>query len=327
MLQSLLEHSRPVDKRPRLSEAVSGRTAASLHSLTTLSSNIESIEAGMRFAGGTEPFVAVYGPSGWGKSHLLIAVSETMGVPVQSAFAWLKQAKRGPDQGPIILDDIQDVLSHPRSRHHFKQLVEFRLRTGKPTLLACSMVGGSSQLSAMLPCPGAWVMSQLREPGVGDRAQVVIQIAQRVGLQLSWTTVKLIARHLHGNGRSIAGALQRLRLDRSDWSRPEDVIPACGVLSPYLMGHEGWDPRDHVFEAVVRTIGPVTTVFNASEVACFLMLDDMGLSEGEVAAFMGVSPSTVYGQALMVRRRLSEPEAARLVDACRSAVLLGFEED
>lgn len=299
---------------------------------TALPTNIGAIEATMRFVEGTSPFVVIYGPSGWGKTHLLHAVErrfEEAGesrVMIRSALSWARSAARQDLTPTLILDDLQDVFSHPRARHLVRQSIDYRVRTGRRTLLAVTTDIALKKLRATLPFGGDWLFSELAEPNVDERQLVVHQIASDIGLQLSRPTARLIARHLNGNGRSIRGAIQRLRLVKRDWSKKEDVLPACGVLSPYLLGHEGWDPRDHVWDAVQRVVPKDWSEFGPSQVLCFLLLHEMGLSEGEVASFLKVSPSRAYRDCGKVRSRCEDTEVRGLLEACRIAVLCGFEE-
>ncbi|MBS1724035.1 MAG: hypothetical protein JSS66_13905 [Armatimonadetes bacterium] len=331
MLQSLMEQS-AASSRPRLSDAVVGRSSAGFQNLTALPSNISAIEAAMRFVDGTCVFLALSGPSGWGKSHLLVAVTEQLNrahpgsATVVSALQWLKQS--GRDTVPVLLiDDIQDVMSHPRTKYQFRRKLDLRVRTGRPTLVAWNQAHACKYCRSLLPSSRQWVFANIAEPRSGERELVVLQIASRMGLQLSKPIARLVAKHLHGNGRSISGALQRLRMAKSDWTLDNDVLEACGLLSPYLLGSEGWDPRDQVQEAVSGTLGGSEGGVRPSDVSCYLLLGEMGISESEVADFMRVSPSAVYTRAKNVRTSLSDPQVKTLVDACRNAVLRGFREE
>jgi hypothetical protein len=170
-------------------------------------------------------------------------------------------------------------------------------------------------------------VATINEPSIGERELVVRQIANNEGLVLAKPVIRLIARHLHGNGRSILGALQRMSLVKSDWSRREEVLPACGILSPYLIGRDGWDARDEVYEAVERTLSQHGLGMRGAvaDVSAFLLLNDVGLSEGEVASFLKESPSKVYTRAARIRQRVEEPMMATMVGKSRDAVVSAFE--
>lgn len=311
---------------------VARRGKTGFDSFTALPTNIGAIEATIRFAEGTSPFVAIFGPSGWGKTHLLSAVerklaeTEESTVAIRSALTWTRSTTRQDLTPVLILDDLQDVFSHPRARHLVRQSIEYRVRTGRRTLVALTTDMPVRKLKSMLPFSGDWLWAAIAEPGIDERQLVVYQIASECQLHLSRPIARLIARHLNGNGRSIRGAIHRLRLVKRDWSKNLDVLPACGVLSPYLLGHEGWDPRDTVWEAVQRVCADRNLRLGEGEILSYLLLDDVGLSEGEVASFLKVTPAKAYQDCTKVRARCEDAEVKALLEACRIAVLCGFEE-
>ncbi len=333
MLQAELSQGPQSERRPKLSDAVSQRTGSSFSTFTALPSNIEAVEAVMRFSDATHPFVLVTGPSGWGKSHLLNATVDQINrrkpgsAVLTSALQLIHSTRRQDPSECLVVDDVQDVLLHPRARHAFKQRLDLRVRTGRRTLLSWSFNDNGLRNRLELPLSRNWVVAAITEPTPSERELVSLQIASRYGLRLSRSLAKVLARHVHGNGRSIAGAMQRLRLTKSDWSLPEDVIPACGVLSPYLLGAEGWDPRDQIHDAVGAVVTSSPCSLTSNDFSCYLMLEEMGLSENEVATFLKVPQARAYNHARKVKSLLEEPEVADLILACRNAVLYGFEEE
>ena len=78
----------------RLSDAFAPEPPFPIGSLAPLACNIRAIEAGADFARAFKPFVAIVGPSGWGKTHLLdstalaIALYQGHSVRVFDARAW-----------------------------------------------------------------------------------------------------------------------------------------------------------------------------------------------------------------------------------------------
>src|SRR5687767_10490030 len=61
---------------PRLSEVLF--KSRSFESLAAVPSNVEALETALLFATGLQSFAALVGPSGWGKTHLLEAVSRKL---------------------------------------------------------------------------------------------------------------------------------------------------------------------------------------------------------------------------------------------------------
>jgi chromosomal replication initiation ATPase DnaA len=332
MIQSVVGAWDGVMVGPKNTEVTPAIRSRGFHDFTALPSNIDAIEASMRFADGTHPFVALCGPSGWGKSHLLVSVAEHLNhessgsAEFVPAVQWARSTLRPEAVEYLVLDDVQDVFTHPRAKHVLRQALGLRVRMKRRTLLAWTTPEPTGRVKSMLPVGRQWTTAEIGEPSIDERELVVRQMASIGGVRLSMPVARLIARHLHGNARSILGAIQRLRIVKRDWNTPSDIIPACGVLGPYLLGHEGWDPRDHVQEAVNRAFTETSTGLRATDISCYLMLHEMGLCEGEVASFLKVSPSTAYVRCRLVRSLIEDERAASLVDACRNAVLCGFEE-
>ncbi len=79
----------------RLSRALVDQQEISFGSLAHVPSNMLAVQAAERFASGISNFVAIVGPSGWGKSHLLASVAnrvaqrEGSAPQVLTATEWL----------------------------------------------------------------------------------------------------------------------------------------------------------------------------------------------------------------------------------------------
>lgn len=321
------------DRGQRLSAAMGVGSSYAFQAFEALPSNFRAIESALQFASGHVPFVAVYGPSGWGKTHLLEAVTSLLrrssqgDVRPRQALEWVGQIRRVDPPGQLVLDDVQDVISRPKSRHEFRQAIELRVRTGRPTLLSFTGFDDAKALKALLPSSRSWTYARISPPTPEERELVVRRIAEQAGLTMNPSLAKMIARHLHGNGRSIAGALQRLQLLKREWSSDADVVRACGALGPYLIGEDGWDPRDKVFETVSREIGSDGARDIVTDMCCYLMLFDMGLSETEVATFVTGTEGEVYARASRVKRSLKDPVQLQMVNTCRNAVLRAFQQE
>ncbi len=173
-----------------------------------------------------------------------------------------------------------------------------------------------------------WATATISEPTAEERELLIREIARTDTVFLSPGSIKMIAQHLHGNGRSINGALKRLKLLKNDWSEPEDACQACGILMPYLIGADGWDPRDVVGDIVAKTL----TGFGMSQslyadLCSYLLLRVIGLSEEEVSTFLHLTPTQVFQKASQIPTGARDPVLAQVVLACKSAVVQHFAGD
>ncbi len=319
--------------RARLSDCLKTQSLEKHHSLIALPSNISAIETMERFINGSCNQIALRGPSGWGKSLLLQEVARKMtihhGLPVDflPAIEWSNKGVRLDCQAPLILDDVQGILMHPRARHTFKLKIEWRQRTNRKTLIAFSSESDIHAIKLAITQSNTWEFTNIFEPKSSERFQITMQLAQRCGMTISHSVAHLISIHLNGNGHSIVGALQTLKLIKTDWSQETDVMSACGFLSPYLIGKNGWDPRDQVFDAIQAVHAKSQIRFSKSAMTSYFLLKELGLSESDIASFLKISPGLVYKRAKEIEGQLSDHDVQLPVYACRNAILLGFREE
>lgn len=299
-----------------------------------LPSNLGAIEAGMRFAQGTSPLVAIIGAAGWGKSHLLDSVAQFMalqGSPSNRPIAATIYATfpdRVEEQHPLLLDDVQDAWTNLRTKQALRRLLERRVRAKRSTLVAFSDTVSKQEVSRYLPSSREWGYQTVSQPSRSERDHVVRQIADSEGVRLSKPVVTLISRHLFGNGRSIQGAVHTLKCVREGWARRDDVCEACGVLMPYIHGENGWDPRDVVMDVVTATFDCRSVEGVCPEQVCaYMLISEMKLSEYDVATFLGVSPTKAYAMSNGVKLQLADPELAACVQACRDAVVRSLDNE
>lgn len=326
MIQTTIKKTRPVEhehdaKKPK-----------GFSSLAALPSNLGAIEAGMRFANGTTPFLVVLGSTGWGKTHLINSVcafmrlqGEEANEPV-SATVYTDGSDKVDESLPLLLDDVQDVLRNMRTKQQFRRMLERRVRAKRPTMMALSDDVTQKQIAQFLPSAREWGVQTILEPTHTERELIVRQISDVEGVGLSRPIVSLMSRHLFGNGRSIQGALQTLRLIRSDWSRRNDVCEACGVLMPYLHGIEGWDVRDVVMDAIDLTFERRAIKGVCKEYLCaYLLIVEMRLSEQAVATFLGESPSKVYGMSTSIKLQLDDDVLRNCMNQCKDAIVRAID--
>lgn len=315
----------------RLSEAL-GEAHPGFSTFITLPSNVRAIESAMLFAGGFVPFVALCGATGWGKSHLLQAASDMIRresgriVPVCSAVDWLAQPARTDSQRPLILDDVQAAMQVVRSRQQLRIVLERRVRSGKPTLLAFTTDRSPKPVRFCLPCGREWTHGHLPEPSREERELFVRRLAQSEGLGLSETLARLMSRHIDGNARTILGAIQRLSLSSNAWTDRRSVLRGLGLLEPFLSQDGGLDLRDCVHETVLRYWMPVSTPVTATEMSIFIMLRLLGLNEHGVASYFRTTEGDVYHTASRLDRMHGSGALAPWLDMYSEAVLRTLQE-
>jgi len=310
-----------------------GRPATNISTnVVRLKCNETAVELADRFSTTRSGHVAIVGPSGWGKSTLLEATAsqlrESSGHPVfvVPATRWVEDKGLVGEIRPVIVDDVQDAAKNPRSTHLLRQALESRMRQHRPTILSFTVAPGHRMRPPVWLASREWAVGTMGEPVGKDREAVVRALAQTEGVVLNDSVVRLIARHLHGNGRSVSGALQRLTLVKHRWDGIEDACRACGVLMPYLIGENGWDPRDEVHDAVSQTLAEWQrpTKRSVADVCAYILLHEVGLSEGEVACFLGVQPARAFSMASAVARRMDAAQPSASVLACKNAVFARF---
>ena len=295
--------------------------------LTPLPSNIHAINAVEQLLSGYQPFVLICGQSGWGKSHLLrtcaIFAEEQFQERVfcMSAIEFLKTAIDPGLTGLLILDDIQDALRNPRTRHELMYRLERRMRLQRPTLLSSSLSANNKRLMTSLPSYRRWLVASMDRPSATERVQIVTQIAESEGIRIHSALAELMANHMNGNGNSFVGALQRLRIVNTDWSLESSLLEACGILMPYLIGKKGWDPRDVIYDICDQTIQKQSLGLNIEDVACYLMLARAQFSEQSVSDFVGKTVGQCYLASARIRKQIQREDTQAKVNLCEQEVL------
>lgn len=295
----------------RLSDVLFSAERRGFAGFVPLPSNATAFEAAMLFANDMAPFVALAGPSGWGKTHLLTAIAQSfhtergMSVTVTPAIDWASQAGRVDPSGPLLLDDVQDVLTKPRLRQQFRRLLERRVQGGRPLVLALTHDRPERTLRSLLPTVHEWSVGLIRPPEATERVLVVRGMAVNERLVLGDALVQLLAQKAPGNGLSLAGALSRLRLLKDRWHDAPAILRACGILMPFLNDSRGWDLRDHVYDAVVAfwSRSRETLPVAPHEFAVYAMLHLLALPERDVAAYFQLNQGDAYAIASTVADR------------------------
>ncbi len=307
--------------RQRLSEALEDRDKIGFHSIAAFHSNVKAIEACLLLSGGLQTHVAIMGPSGWGKTHLLHStaksISRNRGVPIQVWSAQeLSNSSRLDAQMPLILDDVHEAIHRSKLRQQLRSILERRVRAGLTTLLGFDNEHGTRAIKAFLPCPREWTTAAIGEPSSDERALVVRQLANTQGLILGTPLLNSLARRTTGNGRTLTGALQRLKLIQTRWTEPAEVLRSLGVLKDYWGDSQGWDLRDFIIE---RVNASVDGELEARDLAVYVMLHSIGLSESETAKALGLHPGEAYAigvkMELALKDHLAISAAVKTIEA------------
>lgn len=297
-----------------------------LASFAALPSNVKALEAAELFACGLVPFVALVGPSGWGKSKLLAAIASAVSTrercpcPVYLSVESLLATMRLDQRLPLLIDNAQDVARSLSGRQRFRLALERRVKAGKPTLLAFTEPLAPRLLHGFLPHTRKWLLARIDRPDVAERVVLVRHLAESVGLLLADPLVRFIAHHVAGTGHALRGAIHRLRLVGNRWIEPAEVLRACGILQPHLSDETGFDLRDHVSDVVSgvwaerrKRAGDRN---DPVDLSVYLMLHLMGLNEVEVAAYFDLAPGEAFSTAQRVSLGYRNGSCRCLVNEC-----------
>lgn len=316
---------------PRLSDILTDRSEHSFSSLASFESNVEAIDAGLRFAIGRLDYIAIVGPSGWGKTHLLDAISLRIH---QSNFDVIPEVVSVSDNfngldnsSPVLLDDVQEALSRPRLRHTLTLMLERRVRAGRPTVLAFTLPKPTRNLSAFLPSLRGWEIAMMGEPVGEEREKLLLQMAASEDLAFSPALGRILARHMHGDGRTLSGALKRLRLSGTDWLDAPSTLRAVGLLDPFFADNSAWDLKDRVFKAAESAHSRFGRVL-ASDLALYTLLHEAKLNELDVARAAHVAPANAYQSAARFRAQIaSDPVTHAYVRQFIDVVVEGLQKE
>lgn len=308
--------------RPRLTQALFAHTSPRFASFTILPSNARAVESAALFTCGLSPFVAILGPSGWGKSHLMESVctvlkSEHRGIAsVVSAKDWLTLEQRADLPAPLLLDDIQEAWESPRCRHLLRLWLERRVRVGRPTMVSIENSRFKTRLRQILPQIGEWTVCEVGCPTKQERVPLIVDVADTLGMSLAPELVSMMARRLSGNGRTLRGALQKLQCLRLDWRSADSVVQACGVLQPYCYQAGGTDLRDEISESIASLLKNrgESDAAVVRDVTIYAMRALSGLGEWQVADYFYDTPGAIYAAV----QRVESADRHEWVDLLRS---------
>ncbi len=291
----------PIAIRPRMSDILFSFAEKDFANFGVVPSNIRAVESAIRFSSGINPFVAIIGPSGWGKSHLLLAAADQMSrdrdrglVQVISAQDWVANNRTRVTNGTLILDNAQELIQKSRTRNQFQIMLERRLKGGRPTLLSFTDSKVTRAIRHALPNSREWVVATIKAAPGEERQRILGQLGRRECVELSATLERILASRLEGNGRNMLGAIKRLRLAQSDWKSPESALQACGILNPFFSANSGWDLREHIAEKAKQLQPSEWGNVVPFDLAIYVMLKVALLGEADVAKFFRIEQSKAY---------------------------------
>jgi energy-coupling factor transporter ATP-binding protein EcfA2 len=301
LVTGLIDSTAP--RLPRLSDVLFSASRASFDSFAPLPSNAQALEWTRLFASRGAPFVALIGPSGCGKSHLLESASCRLQLEafedsdVLDATRWAENPPRRDGEVPLILDNVQEALDRGRIKLQLRMALERRVRSGRATLLSFTAQKPTRAIRSFLPNSKDWIVCSIQSPEPREREKLVRQLAQGEGLELADTLVWLLSHRMHGNGRSLVGALKRLRLHQKQWTDPSMTLRACGVLNPFFSDNSSWDLREHISISSEEFHEDVDLGLRR-HLALFTMLRVAHLGESDVAQYFEMEPAAAYNAAI-----------------------------
>lgn len=300
-----------------------------LSRFTVLPSNVNALEASLLFSHAFSPFLAIAGPSGWGKSLLLRVASEQFTkergwrLPIWSSSHFLSGGDRWDRPEPLVLDDAQVCLAKSRDRQRLRHLLELRVRLNRPTFIAATSERGVRAVEPYLPSLQRWVALDLPKPQRQERQVLVRHMAEREGVLLSDRLADLLARRISDSGGCMLGAVQRLGLVQRDWSGLDQELRALALTRMHF--GSDFDLRRWIYQSVRETVEPLALQICPEverSLSIFLMRKVCDLPEGEVAEYFEMEPGDVFSHTIAFQLALSDPRVERL-----SQIVMGALDD
>lgn len=278
--------------------------------LAAVPSNLGAIEASSAFGAGDLAHVVLTGPSGSGKTTMMEAAVKTIRTTgrwkkpaLVDATAWVDRHTDYEPSGPLLLDNAQDGFGCARSRVRLTLALERRIRSGTPTMLAFTGAKNKCVLRGMLPRFHAWTLAEIKEPAPVERQLIVRHLAAEQGLVLSDPLLRIMARRLCGHGRTLDGALNRLRVIGKEWRDDAGTLRACGILNPYFEDNGLWDYPSALREGFAKLVPE-----DNPDLLIYLMMRVARLHEDEVARYLELEPARCYSIARSHAQKLRQDE-------------------
>lgn len=177
-------------------------------------------------------------------------------------------------------------------------------------MLAFTAHRPTRQLRTYLPNSKDWVVAHVPAPDLTERFLVVDQMARAESLKLGRSLVKVLADRVKGNGRTISGALKRLKLHGKNWMDDAQTLNAVGILDPFFEDCADWDLAEHVLRTAESPEFRVPKI-NQRDLAVHTLLKVAELPEAKVARTFGVQPAEAFYTANRFAEQIAASTEAR----------------
>lgn len=208
-----------------------------------------------------------------------------------SALDWLAYPHVVDPSRPLILDDAQDATHRAKTRVQLRVALERRLRSGRPTIVCFTSSPNGREVRQQLPRLRSWVVAAIEEPSKGDRLVITSHLAKANGLSFNSGLLQLIARRVPGNGRTLAGAMQRLQMVGKRWISSEETVRAAGLLHSFFADDGSWDLVERILSAA--DAAQVDTALR-DQLLAHVLCGVASLPESLVARRLDVEPAKVF---------------------------------
>ncbi|MBL1149880.1 MAG: hypothetical protein HND42_06685 [Armatimonadetes bacterium] len=287
-----------------------------------LPSNVEATQLAERVLGGECRFALIVGPGGTGKTHLLEAVAARARVAVLRAGD-LSHAKQSASDGLLVLDDVEAISGQSKLAIQARILLERRVRAKRPVIAAAAT--GGIPATKLVPFSRVWRLASIEPPSGDERVVLLNEMCANLGIALPPGAARLTSRTVTGDGRTLRGALTRLRVAAREELASASLVNIAGWLFPYAQASGSYDLRDIVFDAVCRAGGSGPRRLTCSELqslAAYLLRVHAELPEGAIAEYFGACGGEVFRCVERVRKRLAVGERAMTAAARRAMAFI-----
>jgi chromosomal replication initiator protein len=270
----------------------------------------------------------IYGASGLGKTHLLLAIQNevrrvhpTLVVRYMTAQEFSEEFISALQHGRIqpwrsktravhvwLLDDIQFIAKRDKTQEEVFHAFNDLHREGRQIVIAADRPPRAlyEMDERMRSRFEGGLLADIMPPETETRARILLAIAEREGIQLPTEVVEWMAAHGSTNVRSLIGAFHRVVAFANIRNCPIDVDLARSVLSSHFGGEEVESRRitgDRIIDACCEYFGVsrgalmgasrVKELVRARHVTMFLLREEAAESFAGIGLRFGRHHSSV----------------------------------